>query len=389
MGDGAERRHQLLRFHEVIPAPLLRADLDDQVRILVVGVEHHVDARDVVRNRLLDVDVLAGGERVGRDPGVREVGRADEHRVDVVAVEHTTIVADDVERLGERAIGALEVGLLVLRDLASHRELHVVVARERVEHATGPAAHADDGHPHAVVGALPGEQGLGGCHCQRSRAVLQELSSMHNLSLNPGTRAGGDVHSTARPAPPGMNLCGVYIRLSVSWGYDEQRLAAYKSSRRPPSCRSPSGMSDRSSTAILSPGAKMRRNWPASIVNGVEVRSATPDYTGSDGGRPLAIVERELDCLLQRHRATAARCRPKRLLPHRRHGDLRYQQGSHRHEEPASPNHNPRLDFDYTVFARVCGGMEVVDEIADGVYPILTTSSAAPHAGAGSFPYHF
>ena len=68
--------HLLLRFDEVIPAPLLRADLHDEIRILVVGVEHHVDARDVVRDRLLDVDVLAGGERVGRDLGVREVGRA-------------------------------------------------------------------------------------------------------------------------------------------------------------------------------------------------------------------------------------------------------------------------------------------------------------------------
>ena len=27
---------------------------------------------------------------------------------------------------------------------------------------------------------------------------------------------------------------------------------------------------------------------------------------------------------------------------------------------------NPRLDFDYTVFARVCTGMTVVDEIAEG-----------------------
>ena len=135
VGDRAEQRHLLLRFDEVIPAALLRADLHHEVRVPVVGVEHHVDARDVVRNRLLDVDVLAGGQCVHRDLGVREVGRADEHRVDVVAVEHTTIVADDLDLLGERSIGALEAGLSVLRDLASHRELDVLVARERVEHA--------------------------------------------------------------------------------------------------------------------------------------------------------------------------------------------------------------------------------------------------------------
>ena len=228
VGDGAERRHLLLRFDEVIPAPLLRADLHDEIRILVVGVEHHVDARDVVRNRLLDVDVLAGGERVRRDPGVREVGRADEHRVDVVAVEHTAIVADDVERLRERAIGALEVRSACSARPRTHRELHVVVARERVEHATGAAAHADDGHPHAVVGALPGEQGLGGCHGQRDRAVLQELSSMHYFSLDPDARVGGE---------------GLY-RVTV---YDDIWGRAYINSgnRASFACRI-SGMSDRS-----------------------------------------------------------------------------------------------------------------------------------------------
>jgi hypothetical protein len=90
----------------VIPAPLLRADLHDEIRVLVVGVEHHVDARNAVRDRLLDVDVLSRGQRVCCDPGVREVGRADEHGVDVVAVEHTAIVADHLELLRQRAIGA-------------------------------------------------------------------------------------------------------------------------------------------------------------------------------------------------------------------------------------------------------------------------------------------
>ncbi len=165
----------------MIPAPLLRADLHDEIRILVVGVEHHVDARDVVRNRLLDEHVLARGECIGRDPGVREVGRANEHRVDVVPVEHTAIVADDVERLGERTI-ALEALLLGLGDLTPHRELHVVVAREGVEHAGGAAAHADDGHPDAVVRPLKGEQRLGRGRSQRNRAVPQEFSSVHCLA---------------------------------------------------------------------------------------------------------------------------------------------------------------------------------------------------------------
>ena len=55
----------LLRFHEVIPAALLRADLDDLLA-LPVGVEHRVQPRHRVRGRLLDVDVLAGGDGVDR-----------------------------------------------------------------------------------------------------------------------------------------------------------------------------------------------------------------------------------------------------------------------------------------------------------------------------------
>ena len=53
----------LLGLGEVIPAALLRADLDDLLALLV-GVEHRVEPLDRVGRRLLDVDVLAGGDRV-------------------------------------------------------------------------------------------------------------------------------------------------------------------------------------------------------------------------------------------------------------------------------------------------------------------------------------
>src|SRR4026208_1613658 len=102
---------------------------------------------------------------------MREVGGADEHGVDVLAVEYAAIVADDVELLGKWTIGVLKVLLFVLRDLASHRELHVFVAGQRVEHATGAATHADDGHPHAVAGALPGKPAPGGGGGGRGAAV--------------------------------------------------------------------------------------------------------------------------------------------------------------------------------------------------------------------------
>jgi hypothetical protein len=122
------------------------------------------------------------------------------------------------------------------------RELHVVVARERIEHAAGAIAHADDGHPHAVVGALPGEQGLGGCDCQRGRAILQELSSMHHHSL-------------------GMNFCGVYTDLACH-GLRRQATGSYNIFLHQPSCRSPSGMSIVLNAGPFA-GREMRRNWPA------------------------------------------------------------------------------------------------------------------------------
>ena len=56
----------LLGFHEVIPAALLRAHLHDAIGLLV-RIEHRVDARDRVRRGLLHVDVLAGRHRVNHD----------------------------------------------------------------------------------------------------------------------------------------------------------------------------------------------------------------------------------------------------------------------------------------------------------------------------------
>ena len=101
---------------------------------------------DVVRSRLLDVDVLAGGDRVDRSAGVRVVGRADEHRVDVLAVEDAPVVADDVELegLARGRHPLIELGLV---DLACRDELAVFVSRMSESNTRPPRLpRADDRH---------------------------------------------------------------------------------------------------------------------------------------------------------------------------------------------------------------------------------------------------
>src|SRR4029453_2887434 len=125
---------------------------------------------------------------------------ANEHRVDVVPVEHTAIVSDNVECLRERT-RSLKALLLGLRDLTPHRELDVVVAREGVEHAAGAAAHADDGHPDAIVRPLDAaarRKRTGGGDAQRTDGRLQKLSP---------TLHGTIPFSTARAAT-GRRVCG-------------------------------------------------------------------------------------------------------------------------------------------------------------------------------------
>ena len=81
-----------------------------------------------VGRRLLDVDVLAGGERVHRDRRVGEVGRADEHRVDVVAIEDAAVIGDhlQLERLPRRCHEPLQLGGI---DLAAGEPLRRRVFR--------------------------------------------------------------------------------------------------------------------------------------------------------------------------------------------------------------------------------------------------------------------
>ena len=71
---------------------LLGADGHDLVG-LAGRADHRLALGDVVRDRLLDIDVLAGQHGLDRGQGVPVVGRGDDDAVDVFAVEHGAVVA--------------------------------------------------------------------------------------------------------------------------------------------------------------------------------------------------------------------------------------------------------------------------------------------------------
>ncbi len=84
------RPDDLAGLDEVRHAPLLRADLHDAL-VLVLGLDDRRALGQIVRQRLLDVDVLAGRAGVDGHRHVPVVGRADQHGVDVLAVEQLVV----------------------------------------------------------------------------------------------------------------------------------------------------------------------------------------------------------------------------------------------------------------------------------------------------------
>ena len=70
---------------------MLRADLQNDV-VLADGPDELPPFTDRVGQRLLDVNVFSGLGRVDRDQGVRVVGSADGHEVDIVAGQHLAVI---------------------------------------------------------------------------------------------------------------------------------------------------------------------------------------------------------------------------------------------------------------------------------------------------------
>jgi hypothetical protein len=136
-----------------------------------------------VGQRLLDVGVTAGPHRLHRVQRVLEVGRRDDHRVDVLAVVELVVVA---AQLGPPARELLDVRRALLAppapDVRQRDDLEVVRLRlaqkRRQQRTPEPVGVADHPDAHAIVGALDGCVRRGGPQGQPGRAGTRHLDEL-------------------------------------------------------------------------------------------------------------------------------------------------------------------------------------------------------------------
>jgi hypothetical protein len=137
-------------LRRAIASALLRADLDD-APVPAGDVEHPAALAGEERDRLLDVDVLAGGAGHHGHQGVPVVGRGDRDDVDVLAVEDAADVLD-VLRLAGRV---LELLLVAAGDawiaVADHHELRIRHAGPLADVLATAAVGPDDGDAEPVI----------------------------------------------------------------------------------------------------------------------------------------------------------------------------------------------------------------------------------------------
>ena len=119
-GDVSEQAllHHVDRTKKTVAvAPLLRADKEHQIGMLLAGVANQLVFFQRERERLLAEHVLARQQCLDRDLHVPVVGRDDAHHVDVVAVQHSAVIlvgvrvalADPVVVLCSHAVGRVDV----------------------------------------------------------------------------------------------------------------------------------------------------------------------------------------------------------------------------------------------------------------------------------------
>ena len=142
-------------FLEMLPRALLRPDLYDAVGASI-GLQRGHRPIDRVGERLLDVDVLAGRDRIDDDLAVPMVGRGDVHGIDVLAIENAAVVLARLDRHAilfvlERRDPTIEPGLEHIR---SGDVLRVGMFQEEVRDLGAPAAAPDQAEAHTIVGAL-------------------------------------------------------------------------------------------------------------------------------------------------------------------------------------------------------------------------------------------
>src|SRR5262249_19430986 len=147
----------------VLGGTVLGADLHDPL-VLPRRLHNGAALADVVRQRLLYVDVLARLAGQDRGNGVPVVRRGDDHRVHVLAVEHLAEVA---VRLAARAGPLPGLGRVRLVDVAHGHERDVRDRARQSRHGQAARAAADQPDVYALVGAEDPAGGSGGSRGRR------------------------------------------------------------------------------------------------------------------------------------------------------------------------------------------------------------------------------
>ena len=141
----------------------MRAVLDDAV-VFARGLDGHAAFEGVVRERLFDVDVLAGLAGPNRTERVPEIRRGEENDIDVLVVEELAHVVRGLlhPTAGELLVVVHALGHHALVDVAEGGDLDVGALLERMhgsDMGAAATAQADDGGADAVVGAGAGGEG--------------------------------------------------------------------------------------------------------------------------------------------------------------------------------------------------------------------------------------
>ena len=144
------RTDDLHRLLVVLAAVLLRADLHDAM-VLLGGLNHGAAFTDGVRQRLLNVHILAGLAGVDRGQGMPVlVGRHD-HRLDVLDLEQFAVVMERLDLLAAGQFASCRRPRVVhVRDGNDAHARQLLEARQQVRAA--PAA-ANQAYVDCVVGA--------------------------------------------------------------------------------------------------------------------------------------------------------------------------------------------------------------------------------------------
>src|SRR5205823_8912247 len=121
-------------------APGGRAALDTALNDALVAarrLDHAAALGDAKRQRLLDVDVLAGLAGVDGHQGVPVIGSADDDGVEVAAFEKLAVVAESLRIAANLLGGEVDIRLI---DIADGDNIGVLVLQEGVEHLVAAVA---------------------------------------------------------------------------------------------------------------------------------------------------------------------------------------------------------------------------------------------------------